>query len=120
MWAIAINTLICPGRGFCSCASADSFGRHSWRSKSMLPTDRPTQDHQSAGARNEGKPERIKVALVRGPSPHDTAEVQTLLRRRLLFLGMLTTAGLAFGSVGYLVRVALTAQAFAEYWLEPA
>ena len=73
----------------------------------MALTDELTKDYQSAGARSEVQPERIKVALVSGLAPHATHEIQTLLRRRLRIAFLLIAVIFGIGVLLYLVNIHL-------------
>jgi serine/threonine-protein kinase len=87
----------------------------------MPRADELTKDYQSASAPEEVRPERIKVALVAGPGPRTTTELQDLLRRRLRFLGVVVTAGYACTAGIYLVHaVWMTSRPLSEFWLEPS
>ena len=78
------------------------------------------EDYQPARAAGEVQPERIKVALAVGPSLRATAELQTLLRRRLRLFSTTAAALCTVGSGVYVLQVARDPRPLAAYWLEPA
>ena len=86
----------------------------------MPPTDRRSRDDPDAGPPGAASPQRVQVALVAGPSPRPAAEVETLLRRRLRFIGLLSTAVWGVASVLFAFQVALDKRPPAEVWLDAA
>jgi serine/threonine-protein kinase len=81
----------------------------------MPPTDELTRDYQPARAPGEGQPERIKVALIQGTSPHPTGEIQTVLRKRLRFIALLLTGGMAVCLLMMLLSPRIDWRHFAVY-----
>ena len=55
----------------------------------VSPLGRRKDEHQSAHAEGIAKVEGFKVALVRDSGPHESKEVQTLLRKRLRVLSLI-------------------------------
>jgi serine/threonine-protein kinase len=61
---------------------------------SQLRPDRTPGAWSSDDQRSDEPQNKSKVALVAGPAPSGTAEIQTLLRRRLRFLSLLASLGM--------------------------